>query len=449
MKRFAARVCLAGLGIVLIGLPCGGALAWTNLPVNSILQFNFQNPGARALAMGGAFAGLAEDASAVRANPAGLISLSKPQLGLELRRSGLVSSYAAHSGDESGSLTGRDFEEDVFGLGYASIVVPLHPFAVSVFTHRLLDFKATIEDRGVTFRNIGGPEPHVRIPPSLSETEVSITTYGAAVAHQIGRFSYGLTAGFSGFKVDTITNSYRVEFFPPSIPAPEPDFGRDNITLIHFQKGEDSAFSFSFGLRYAQRRWGGGLVYRSGQDFHYQVIQQIGPKANPNAVSREFETSFSVPESLGGGVYLRPISGFGRLLDFTLTADLKRVRYSDLLDGFQPIFVSNDSSYSIRDVSELHFGVEWIFNPAPADRILPVAIRFGYWLDPDHRLTYTGVPETNSQKGVSLLFPRSDRVYRHATFGLGVVFSEQFQIDLGADVAENGSTGIISLVARQ
>ena len=46
----------------------------TDIESLSGLQFNFGNPGARSLGMGGAFLGLADDASAAEANPAGLTS---------------------------------------------------------------------------------------------------------------------------------------------------------------------------------------------------------------------------------------------------------------------------------------------------------------------------------------------------------------------------------------
>src|SRR5829696_5902054 len=49
------------------------------------LQFNFGNPGARSLGMGGAFLGLADDASAAEANPAGLTILRKAEISLEAR----------------------------------------------------------------------------------------------------------------------------------------------------------------------------------------------------------------------------------------------------------------------------------------------------------------------------------------------------------------------------
>src|SRR6188508_21365 len=57
----------------------------TDIESLSGLQFNFGNPGARSLGMGGAFIGLADDASATEANPAGLTILRKTEFSVELR----------------------------------------------------------------------------------------------------------------------------------------------------------------------------------------------------------------------------------------------------------------------------------------------------------------------------------------------------------------------------
>src|SRR4051794_30952604 len=62
------------------------ALAQTDAEVNSGIQFNFSTPGARSLALGGAFLGLADDATAAYTNPAGLTVLSKPEVSIEGRR---------------------------------------------------------------------------------------------------------------------------------------------------------------------------------------------------------------------------------------------------------------------------------------------------------------------------------------------------------------------------
>ena len=49
------------------------------------MQFDFLNPGAKSLALGGAFVGLADDATAGFANPAGLRELSRPEISIEIR----------------------------------------------------------------------------------------------------------------------------------------------------------------------------------------------------------------------------------------------------------------------------------------------------------------------------------------------------------------------------
>src|SRR5688500_7632354 len=68
---------------LLVSLP----LAAQNVDIEALsgLQFNFGNPGARSLGMGGAFLGLADDASAAEANPAGLTILRKPEVSIEAR----------------------------------------------------------------------------------------------------------------------------------------------------------------------------------------------------------------------------------------------------------------------------------------------------------------------------------------------------------------------------
>src|SRR5467141_147862 len=69
--------------IALVALPATAQN--TDIESLSGLQFNFGNPGARSLGMGGAFLGLADDASAAEANPAGLTILRKPEISLEGR----------------------------------------------------------------------------------------------------------------------------------------------------------------------------------------------------------------------------------------------------------------------------------------------------------------------------------------------------------------------------
>src|SRR5437879_12547863 len=77
------KICL----LVAISVAAALSAAAQNTDIESLsgLQFNFGNPGARSLGMGGAFLGLADDASAAEANPAGLTILRKPEISVEGR----------------------------------------------------------------------------------------------------------------------------------------------------------------------------------------------------------------------------------------------------------------------------------------------------------------------------------------------------------------------------
>src|SRR5687768_9997838 len=83
-------------------------------------QFQFINPGARSLAMGGAFAGLSDDATAVFANPAGLTILTIPEISFDLRNARIEAEYFT-GGRTGGVPTGRGIDT-VAGAAYATAV---------------------------------------------------------------------------------------------------------------------------------------------------------------------------------------------------------------------------------------------------------------------------------------------------------------------------------------
>lgn len=67
--------------LLFIGLVPVAALGQIGLA----FEFSFSNPGARSMGFGGAFAALADDATAAFANPAGLVQLAAPEVTLEVR----------------------------------------------------------------------------------------------------------------------------------------------------------------------------------------------------------------------------------------------------------------------------------------------------------------------------------------------------------------------------
>ena len=115
-------------------------LAAQNTDIESLsgLQFNFGNPGARSLGMGGAFLGLADDASAAEANPAGLTILRKPEISLE-GRNYLEEQIFTTSG------TYPDLQRTAFNhysrraeITFGSFVYPVKDFTLGVYYHQPL-----------------------------------------------------------------------------------------------------------------------------------------------------------------------------------------------------------------------------------------------------------------------------------------------------------------------
>src|SRR6266550_8881347 len=75
----------AGPLALLLLLGATGASAQSSSEVNSGLQLNFASPGARSLGIGGAFVGLADDATSAYTNPAGLVNVHRAELSGEMR----------------------------------------------------------------------------------------------------------------------------------------------------------------------------------------------------------------------------------------------------------------------------------------------------------------------------------------------------------------------------
>jgi long-subunit fatty acid transport protein len=96
MRRLV-RWSLLALLLLAPGAAVAGDKGLVDSETFSGFQFNFNNPGARALGMGGAFVAVADDATAVIANPAGLVILQRPELSAEVKFTRFTNSFSAFS----------------------------------------------------------------------------------------------------------------------------------------------------------------------------------------------------------------------------------------------------------------------------------------------------------------------------------------------------------------
>ncbi|HEX7830284.1 MAG TPA: hypothetical protein VF787_11540, partial [Thermoanaerobaculia bacterium] len=104
------------------------------------LQFNFGNPGARSLGMGGAFLGLADDASAAEANPAGLTILRKAEFSIEARNYLEQQVFTTSGTFPEVTRTPFTHHSDRAVVSFASAVIPIkNKFTIGAYFHEPLN----------------------------------------------------------------------------------------------------------------------------------------------------------------------------------------------------------------------------------------------------------------------------------------------------------------------
>ena len=422
-------------------------LAQTNLETNAGVQFNFSTPGAGNLGLGGAFLGLAFDASAAYTNPAGLTVIGAPEALVELRHwrythvftdRGRIEGETPGGGgafdDHAGLIDGRA-RDQVSDVSYAAYVYPLRDWSFAVYRHQLVNFEANFSTQGAYLESTRGRNP-LGIPGTLdgrlaalrNSMQVNITAYGGAVAYRLGKgFSLGLAASYFDFAIDSLAERSLPEFDKPPSPS-------DRLVNLQTQRGNDHDFGVSAGVLWESPRktWGIGGVFRQGPDFTFEARSDPAETALVRFQQKQSQALFHVPDVFGIGFAFRPRD------DFRMALDYDRVLYSQLTKGFVDIFglstLPTGSSpelehFVIDDADELHLGLEYSFL-----RHWPVLnVRAGAWYDPDHSLRFEG-----QNVGFKAVFRRrGDQM--HYTAGAGLAL-RRIQLDAAIDYSERVST---------
>jgi hypothetical protein len=410
------------------------------------VQFDFLTPGARSLALGGAYIGAADDVTAAFTNPAGLAFFKQRELSLEVRLRSLQTPFLS-AGRISGTTTGIG-EDTISGPVYGgdvdtslrpsfiAVVMPLrtHRISFAAYRHDLVHIENAFFSRGpferVTF--FGIIDDRNREIPIDGTRDVRITTYGGSVAWARGNFGLGGGISVSTFRLDA---RFARHGFVSSIFG-LPDTGLTSATTT--QSGEDAAVSGNIGAVWttSDDRLTVGATFRRGPEFsfvqHDQVIGGLD-------VTRG--GTFKVPDTWGVGILWSGIPHTRLLVDYD------RVQYSQLIDDFITIQALSSSGrpeqLAIDDANEIHGGLEYRRQLRSRD----VAFRGGAWWDPDHAVRY--VP-TAAHDEVDTLFaatlPGGSSVV-HYTFG-GAFTVSKWVIDAGTDLSSRSKSLTVSLLVR-
>ena len=142
-------------------------------------NFNFIGSGARARGMGGAFIGVADDATAISWNPAGLATLERPEASVVSSYS--MDKYTAKATFSSALLAASSFEEQFDqshpAFNFASAAYPLvvaeRNVVLAVAYQRLIDFYYKTESDTTDYEEKGGVDAisagiGVQVTPEVS-----------------------------------------------------------------------------------------------------------------------------------------------------------------------------------------------------------------------------------------------------------------------------------------
>ncbi len=492
--RFGAAVPIGLAGWLLAAPPADAQLA-AGFSVASF-QLNLSNPGARSLGMGGAFAGLADDATAAYANPAGLTVLARPEVSFEGRSArfrlplvaaepivnGVVFTEFSPGGEPISATVSLEGLAEATPLGapdasgttasFASLVYPVGGWTLALYHHQLVDLEA---GDGVALPEV--TTSVLTISTTLSgstrtRARVDLASVGVAAARRVGkRLSLGLTLVHNRASIEARRTS---DFVERTVREPFPPVVRP-LRFDNLVRGDDTDLTLNAGLLVRPTdRWSFGLAFRQGPAFDLEALDTTTISRTERVVALPTE-DFRVPDvfALGGSV-----RATRRLV---VAFEWDRIRYSQLASlASVPASLARRSGpalelarlgrFEVDDADELRAGLEFSFWRT---RFTP-AIRLGVWREPEHKVRFEpsadcpvrpavagasfrcSVAETNegdpfplgrftelfglvsdatAAAALERLFPPGDDEI-HWTGGFGIVVGSRFQVDAAFDYVD-------------
>ncbi|MDJ0835035.1 MAG: outer membrane protein transport protein [Acidobacteriota bacterium] len=447
--------------------------AQNDIQANVNLQFRFTNPGARAQAMGGAFIGVADDTTAIFANPAGLTRMSSRTVILEAnttRRDNPIPFYQGRiqqfgSQDFTFDLESRDFSETVTGIPFFAYVNPKSKVKWGVFYAEQANFDREFETGPIgvvpVFNRPEVDENRLGIfPSSVDSVQLTLRSLGFSAAGNLTpNLSVGATLAFNRMDYETHTTSFLDD---PRLVYPEFEFDITPIepfiglpVVFADAMGEDDDISFYLGLLYtASDRFHVGLSYKRQGEFDYDYQgSTVDDRFEEQVVQIQGTSTFNVPDAMGLGFSFLPTES--TILSF----EINRVFYSDLSDDYARLFFNEDDpgnfSQVADDATEYRVGFEYLF----LNMAYPLAVRAGYWFEPYHALVNEALDTQiifryldesgdffQNERSTPFL-QRFASDLNHITFGLGMSFGK-YTLDASADIDDQNTSFSLSSIYR-
>lgn len=417
------------------------------------LQFNFGNPGARSLSFGGAFIGLADDATAPVANPAGATRTDQRSLAFEVNYNKIDNDIPFASGHiQQTNVFEFDYEfgdrqapESIFQIPYLAVVAPKNDWRWGFFIHQQANFERNYRNDEVTYCHLlSAGYPNCRefgaesFPGSDELLSLKIVNGGFSVARSLHeRFSLGASIFYSrmDYQADSILEAPQVA---------------SDAFVSRFARGEDNAIGGILGaLWQVTQELSIGATYKLQPEFNYTASLTKTRPVPRTPDDFELEAIFKIPDSIGFGIHVSPMD------QLSINVDANRVFYSqitdELVDFSQLTAGESIITQTMTDVTEIHVGLEWVY----LGLANPLSLRVGYWLDPYHA-PVNNVEDSQLFEG-SIRDPEIRDVFflhlfekdeNHYSIGMGYTFNQKFQFDMALQVADSSQDATVSGIYR-
>ncbi len=413
------------LGFLFWGCWLAPVLCQTDETIFREFQFDFSTPGARANGMGRAFVGLADEATAAYNNPAGISVLRRPQFSIE----GRLNHNEYNALKDTGFFDiiqgePEDTDFDLNRIGFASYAFSSKDFNFSFFFVNNLDYRRDPVQDNIRFQHT--QEFYTTTYLNQHEVrQIRLNTFGFSVSRDFGRLDLGVAVALAGLKMDFEyqTNLDSFDLFLSDLVASNAD-------------EESHKMVYVLGALYQiHPKLKVGLSYKIQPKFVY--TEHINNSDFPPPQRQPIPITFKVPDSFQLGLAWQPN-------DFwTLLLDVDWIQYRQLVGrnmttlsrlntfppGDEPIFSRDD--YDIEETPEVHMGAEYLI---PLKKNI-LALRFGGFLDPDHKTRFIGTTESpfdrplyDIQRFIYNTDAKEDNV--GFTLGLGFVWNDKLQWDI-------------------
>jgi len=329
MKVRSSLMAVFVLLVLGFGVP---AWAQTDEEHFQTFPFNFSNPGARPSAMGGAFIGLAQDASAAASNPAGLTFLTKKQVYVEYKN--MYTPVVRLSAFDS-MLTGFGTFTSTNRVsipGFINLAVPLKNgrATVAFSMQRFLKYSTTFAL--AARRSFSSSEA---VYPNVSTVlDYSGTSYLGSVGYKVND---KLRVGFSG------SLNYMSAFQTSARTSTKTSLGTITVPNTSMN-GSDIAFGLNAGVLYELHPMlTVGFSYTKAPSFtQTEFVNDTNLTFSGTAVP----VKFNIPDRYGVGIAFKPLSRF------TVVFDAVRVNYSDLAKDTRTIYYAGYNFAAAGDAKQ-------------------------------------------------------------------------------------------------